>query len=160
MTQPLLPEYSDLLAHLLDVAQHHAVYVIARLQRVESRSVSVTNGKTESIATTLTQGIGMHVFDRDGHTAFAATDQLTRDNAERALRSAIAGLRAAAQANLERNRAIFEVEPTTAVVVPPTPYALHDLPLSDVQELVEEVNREVMGWATPGGPPLNVRTPF
>jgi TldD protein len=156
MTQPLLPEHSDLLKHLLDAAEQQDVYLIARLQRSESRSITVANGKTEGISTALSQGIGMHVFDREGHTAFAATDQLSREQAEQALRSAIAGLRAAARADLQRNTAIFDVEPLSAVELPPTPYAIDSLPLERVQALAEEINAEVMSW----GQNLKVRTPF
>lgn len=156
MTQPLLAEHSDLLAHVLDAAQRQAVYVIARIQRVESRGITVTNGKTEGLATTLSQGIGMHVFNRDGHTAFAATDTLTRENVERALRSAIAGLNAAASANLERNRAVFEIAPTVAVDVPPTPYEIDAWTLGEVQAQSEAINREIMAWDAE----LKVRTGF
>lgn len=159
MPQPLLAEHTALLTHLLDAAQQQDVYLIARLQRVESRGVTVANGKTEGVATGLSQGIGMHVFDREGHTAFAATDQLTEANAERALRSAIAGLRAAAAASLQRNTAIFDAEPVQAVDEPVMPYAIDALPLGEIQERVEAINREVMSWGG-DGTPLNVRTPF
>src|SRR3712207_2283722 len=127
MTQPLLGQYSDLLAHLLDIAEQQRVYLVARIQRVESRGVTVVNGKTEGVAAVLAQGIGMHVFDRDDHTAFAATDHLSNASAERALRSAIAGVKAAAAAQLERNAAIWDAEPTTAVDVPPAPYPIDAL---------------------------------
>jgi TldD protein len=160
MTQLSLHQYSDLLAQLLDTAEQHNVYLIARIQRVENRSVTVANGKTEGIATALAQGIGMHVFDREGHTAFANTDRLTHEHAQEALRSAIAGLRAASQANLERNPVIFDVPPTVAVEVPPTPYALDSLPLDQVQGLVEEINTEVMRWGESGSHRVKVRTPF
>ena len=33
MTQPLLGQYSDLLTHLLDIAEQQRVYLIARIQR-------------------------------------------------------------------------------------------------------------------------------
>jgi TldD protein len=156
MNQPLLSQHSDLLTHLLDVAQQQNVYLIARVQHVESRSVTVVNGKTEGVATALVQGIGMHVFDHNGYTAFAATDRLTYAAAEQALRSALAGLRAAAHASLQRNRAIWEVEPAQAVDVPATPYTLDAVPLRKVQGLVEAINREVMGWDDG----LKVRTSF
>jgi TldD protein len=156
MTQPLLQQYSHLLAHLLDTAQQQDVYLIARLQRVASRSVTVVNGRTEGVAATLAQGIGMHVFDRQGHTAFAATDHVAHESAEAALRSAIAGLRAAANANMERNRAIFEIEPTTAVDILEIPYTLDALPLEEAQRLAEAINQEVMGY----GNDLKVRTSF
>ncbi len=160
MTQPLLYEHSDLLRHLLDSAEQQHVYIIARLQRVESRGITVANGKTEGVATTLSQGIGMHVFDKAGHTAFAATDQLTKQNVEGALRAAIAGLRAAASAQLERNQAIFDAPPITTVEVPATPYSFDALPLNELQERVEAINREVMAFAASADRPLKVRTPF
>lgn len=156
MTTPLLNQHTDLLAHLLDTADQAGIYVIARLQRVTSRGVSVTNGRTEGVASGLSQGIGMHVFDRDGHTAFAATDALTIANVETALHAAIAGLRAAAAAGLERNPAIWDVEPTLAVDIPATPYAIDDLDLAAVQALVEADNREIMSW----GAELKVRSSF
>ncbi len=160
MTQPLLDEYSDLLAHVLDTAQQQGVYVIARLQRVESRGVTVANGQTEGVASGLGQGIGMHLFDQAGHTAFATTDRLTKESVEGALRSALAGLRAAAHADLQRNQAIFEVVPEVAVAVPPTPYPLDGLPLAEVQQRVEAINREVMDLGHHGNQPLKVRTSF
>lgn len=153
---PLLAEHSDLLAHLLDAAQQQGVYLIARVQRTRSRGVTVTNGRTEGVAATLGQGIGMHVFDQAGHTAFASTDTLTRDNTEAALRSAIAGLRAAAGAQMQRNAAIFEAAPTTAAEAAPTPYAIDQMPLSEVQGLAEAINREALAWADG----LKVRTSF
>jgi len=156
MTEPLLAEHSALLAHLLDSASQQQVYLIARVQRVEGRGVTVANGKTEGVAATLGQGIGMHLFDQDGYTAFAATDRLTQANVEQAFRSALAGLRAAAGAKLERNRAIFDVAPIQAVEQSTSPYSLEDQDLGEVQALVEEINREVMSY----GSGLKVRTPF
>jgi TldD protein len=156
MSHSLLNEHTDLLHHLLDEAQRQDVYLIARLQRVESRGVTVVNGRTEGVAATLGQGIGLHVFDRDGHTAFAATDRLTHDNAERALRAAIAGLKAAAAAGLERNRAIFDVEPLEAEEIPTTPYELDSFALDETQALVEAINRATLGLSHD----LKVRTSF
>lgn len=155
MTKPWLDEHSHLLAHLLDSAEQQGVYLIARLQRVEGRGLTVTNGKTEGVATGLSQGIGMHVFDREGHTAFATTDRLTHESAEAALRSAIAGLRAAAQADLQRNRAVWDLDPLQAVDRSSTPYDLDSFALNDVQAIAEAINREVMSWSD-----LKVRTSF
>lgn len=156
MTHTLLNEHTELLHHLLDAAQRQDVYLIARIQRVEGRSVTVVNGRVEGVAATLTQGLGMHVFDRAGHTAFAATDRLSRVHAERALDAAIAGLRAAAAAELERNRAVFEVAPLRAEVVPPGIDALEALSLDQAQALVEEINRATLEL----GHDLKVRTTF
>ncbi|WP_025745569.1 TldD/PmbA family protein [Kallotenue papyrolyticum] len=156
MRHTLLNEHDDLLAHLLDEAQRQQVYVIARLQRVAGRSVTAVNGRVEGVTATLTEGLGMHVFDREGHTAFAATDRLTPTDTEEALRAAIAGLRAAAAAGLERNPAIFEVEPLHAEVVPPGVEPIDALSLEQVQGLVEALNHETRRL----GHALSVRTLF
>jgi TldD protein len=156
MTIPLLNEYSDLLSSLLDSAAQQGVYLIARLQQVESRGLTVNNGKAENVEASLTQGIGMQLFDRDGHTAFAATDRLTRESAELALRTAIVSLRAAAQAGLQQNPAIFDVQPVQAVEVPSTPYGLDDLALDEVLGLVETINHEL----STAGAGLKVRSQF
>ncbi len=156
MTYPMLNEHTDLLDHLLDEAERQGVYLIARIQRVEGRSVTVVNGRVEGVAATLTQGLGMHVFDRAGHTAFAATDRLSRVQAEQALRAAIAGLRAAAAAGLERNPAIFEVAAIRAEAIPPAINALDELSLDQVQALVEEINRATLKL----GQDLKARTAF
>jgi len=140
----LLDEYDDILALVLEEARARSLYAVARLQRVRSRSVTVTNGNVEGVATGLSQGIGMHLFDNDGHTAFAATDTLTPANVARAVQAAAAGVRAAAAAHLQRNRAIFDVSPARAVELPPTPYAIDGLDLGDVQAATEEINRELM----------------
>lgn len=152
----LLAQYTELLHFLLDSAEQHGAYLLARVQQVESRGVSVVNGKTESMAGASSLGLGLHVFDRAGHTAFATTDRLDRAPAERALRSALAGLEAASKAELVRNPAVFELTPTLATVVPPTPYALDDLPLQAIQADCEAINAEVRAY----GINLKVSTSF
>ncbi len=152
----MLNEYDDIIALVLEEARARSLYVVARLQRVRSRGVTVTNGKVEGVATGLAQGIGMHVFDADGHTAFAATDTLTPANVARAVEAAAAGVRAAAAAGLQRNRAIFDVAAERATEIPALPYAIDGLDLGDVQALIEEINRELLGIDDR----LKVRTSF
>lgn len=152
----ILREYDETLALVLDEAQSHSLYVVARLQRVRSRSVTVANGRIEGVATGLSQGIGLHVFDREGHTAFAATDTLAPDNVTRAVHAAAAGVRAAARAGLQRNTAIFDVAAAHAVEVPPTSYTIDGLELGDVQAAVEGINRELIDL----GDGLKARTSF
>ena len=156
MAELQLQEHTPLLRELLDEAERAGAYLIARLQRVESRSLNVANGVTESVAATLSQGIGLQVFDREGHTSFASTDRIEAGPARDALRSALAGLRAAAAAELERNDAIYAAERTEAVEVGPAPYSLDHLSLEELQEHVLTINREVMAM----GQDLKVRTPF
>lgn len=156
MTDEGLNQYSPLLHELLDAAGRHGAYLIARLQRSESRSLNVNNGVLESAAATLSQGIGLQVFDRDGHTAFASTDRIEAEPAGKALQSALAGLRAAAEAGLEANPAIYELEPAQARVEGPSPYSLDHLDLGDLKERVIAINREVANFGTE----LKVRTPF
>src|ERR671927_969029 len=86
-----LDQHTLLVQDLMDEARRQGAYLIARLQRVESRSLNVANGVTESVAATLSQGIGLQVFDREGFTAFAATDRIESGPALQALRSALAG---------------------------------------------------------------------
>ena len=156
MTQLHLGQHTPLIQDLLDDANHAGAYLIARLQRVESRSVNVNNGIVESVAATLTQGIGLQVFDRLGHTAFATTDRIETGPARRALHSALSGLRAAAAAGLQRNQAIFEVAPEQATEAGPTPYALDHLSLDELKALVVDINQEVASF----GAGLKVQTPF
>ena len=156
MAELQLQEHTPLLREILDGADHAGAYLIARLQRVESRSLNVANGVTESVAATLSQGIGLQVFDREGHTSFASTDRIEAGPAGQALRTALAGLRAAAQAGLEPNDAIYAVEPMQASEIGPAAYDLDHLSLEEIQARVIEINREVMGLGTD----LKVRTPF
>ncbi len=142
----MLDEYTDLLARLLDTAAQHDAYLIARVQHVAGRGVSVVNGTTEGLAASEAQGLGLHVFDRAGHTAFATTDRLEVGAAEGALRSALAGLRAAADAGMQRNPAIYDVAAAQATVMPPTPYQLDSLDSATMQGECEAINREVGGW--------------
>lgn len=151
-----LDEYTPLLRDLLDTAERAGAYLIARIQRVESRSLNVVNGKTESMSASLGQGIGLQVFDRAGHTAFASTDRVAPEAASQALRSALAGLQASAAANLERNDAIFALDPVRESVSGPAPYSLEHLSLDRVEEYVLAINHEVQAL----GPDLKVRTPF
>lgn len=136
--------YAGLLDRLLQKAAAARVYLIARLQRAEVRSVTVTNGKTESISTGLGQGLGLQVFTESGHTAFAATDILTEGAALTALETAVKSARAAAGAGLEANRAVFNVSPISARVIPPTRYAIDELSLAELQQQVETINRDVL----------------
>ncbi len=151
-----LQSHTPLVHELLDYAEQHGAYLIARLQRGESRSLTVNNGVVEGVATTLSQGIGLQVFDRAGHTAFASTDRIERETAQQALRSALAGLRAAAGAGFERNDAVFDLEPEQAVAIGPSPFEIDHLTLEELQARALEVNREVIDM----GSGLKVRTPF
>ena len=146
MTTTLLPEHTALLHHLLDIAAQHDAYLIARVQQVEARAVSVVNGVTEGMAATRSHGLGLHVFDRAGHSAFALTERLETQRAERALAAALAGLAASGRADVGQNRAIWAIPPTQVVSVPPTPYALDDLALDAVRGLCEAINAEVRGF--------------
>jgi len=151
-----LDQHTPLVEDLLDDAEQAGAYLIVRLQRVESRSINVNNGVVESVAATLSQGIGLHVFDQRGHTAFASTDRVEAGPARQALRSALAGLRAAADAGLQRNRAVFDAAPLQATEIGPTPYALDHLSLDELKTVVLAVNQEVAALGTG----LKVRTPF
>jgi len=156
MAELRLGEHTPLLHELMDQADRAGAYLIARLQQVESRSLNVANGVTESMAATLGQGIGLQVFDRAGHTAFASTDRVEAAAARAALQSALAGLRAAGKANLQRNDAIFAVETLQATAVGPAPYDIEHLSLAQIEEHAVAMNREVMAM----GSDLKVRTPF
>jgi TldD protein len=156
MAELYLQQHTGLLNELLDQAERAGAYLIARLQRVESRSITVTNGVTEGMAATLSQGIGMQVFDQQGHTAFASTDRIDVGPAQNALASALAGLRAARDAGLQSNRAIFDIAPVRETAIGPAPFALDHLALEELREHVLRVNREV----TALGSKLKVRTPF
>src|SRR6185369_4662825 len=118
MPELSLDRYEPLLRTLLDQAAREQIYLIARLQRVEAYTLTVNNGKTESMTATLSQGLGMHVFTASGHTAFATVDQLEPQAALNALTVAITSARAAAAANLEANRAIFDLPATQARTIP------------------------------------------
>lgn len=141
-----LKRHSALIAELMDEAERQGAYLIARLQRVASRSLNVNNGVTESVAATLGQGIGLQVFDRYGHTAFATTDRIEAGPAGRALQSALAGMRAAAQARLEPNADIWEAPPEQASVAGPTPYTLDAITPEELQRQIEVINREVLDF--------------
>lgn len=151
-----LRQHTAVVHELLDVAEQANAYLIARLQRSASRSVTVNNGVVEGVAATLSQGIGLQIFDRVGHTAFASTDRIEPEPAGRALHAALAGLRAAASADLQRNDAIFHAAREQATVVGPTPYDVDHLTVEALQARLLDLNREVM--ALGGG--LKVRTAF
>ncbi len=156
MAEFQLQQHTPVVQELMDEAGRHHTYLIARLQRSESRSINVNNGVVEGVAATLSQGIGLQVFDREGHTAFAATDRIERAATRRALQAALSSLRAAAEAELQRNDAIYHTPREEAVVAGPTPYAIDHLTLDELQARALEINREVMGM----GAGLKVRTPF
>ncbi|GAC1545150.1 MAG: TldD/PmbA family protein [Herpetosiphon sp.] len=156
MQQPLLPHSTVLLERLLAVAVDNEVSLIARLQQVERRAVQVTNGRIEGMAATQSQGLGLHVFDAAGHTAFATTDRLDIEAGERALRTALTGLRAAADAGVTTNTALSTVAPARATVASAAPYDLADRDLSDVAATLQAINTEIRGW----GADLKVSSSF
>lgn len=151
-----LLEHTRLLHNLLDEAERAGAYLIARLQRVESRSLSVANGVVESMAATLSQGLGLQVFDRAGHTALASSDRIEAEPAAEVLRSALAGLHAAARADLQRNDAIYAIAAARETVAGPAAYDLDHLSLDQTREHVLAINHEVMGL----GPGLKARSSF
>lgn len=139
--------YTEALQALLDAARREGVAAIGRIQDIQERSLTVNNGVLERVSAGQAAGLGVHVFTPEGLAGFASTDRITPAEAARLVREAAALARAAAPLDPERNRAIFELPPGDARVLPNPGRALSDTPARAQSEALLAVNREAQALA-------------
>lgn len=136
---------SSLLEALLAEAGRHDVYLLARLQDLRRKEVVAADGSVEDTRALFSRGYGLHVFDSEGHAAFAAGDGWEPGDALAALSSAIRNLESARRAGADANRAVFDAPRVTDLIDPPVPYGFDFKPLRDLIENALEVHEGVRG---------------
>lgn len=131
-------ETTAALRDVLAAGDTAGVYVIGRAQEKRDATALVINGHTEHLGVSRMKGLGVQAFTRDGHSGFAATDDLgeARLVAERA--AALA--RRAAERHLDANAEIFQVAPLVVDEVPPP---RHPTDLAHVEQRLKALNEEV-----------------
>lgn len=131
-------ETTAALRDVLAAGERTGVYMIGRAQEKRDATALVINGQTEHLGVSRMKGLGVQAFTRDGHSGFAATDDLGEAGtvAERA--AALAAR--AAERGLDANAEIFDVAPLVVDEVPPP---RHPADLTHVERRLKALNEEV-----------------
>ncbi|MEI6046492.1 MAG: TldD/PmbA family protein [Chloroflexota bacterium] len=103
-------KYSAALAALTKRAAELGVYAIGRVQDGQGRSLSINNGRLESINTGSVVGIGVQVFTKEGYTSFVSSDQVTPEVCRKLVETAARLAKSASGFGTETNQAVFEIE--------------------------------------------------
>jgi TldD protein len=140
---------SRALSQVLAAAEAEGTYVIGRAQEKRETSLLVINGRTEHLGVTRLKGLGVQAFTREGHTGFAASDDLKQ--AGEVARTAARLARLAQAEGMEPNGEVFGVPKLLVDEVPPPD---HPMPLSEQAERLRALNEEVRAI----DPRLSVRT--
>lgn len=101
--------------------------------------------RVEDTRAVFTRGFGLHVFDRDGHTAFACADGWEASEGAAAVARAARGVDSARAAGADANRSVFEARKTIATADPEVPYPFDHLPLRDLARDALAVHEEIRG---------------
>lgn len=131
-------ETTAALRDVLAAGEAAGVYVIGRAQEKRDATALVINGHTEHLGVSRMKGLGVQAFTRDGHSGFAATDDL--GEAGRVAERAAALARRAAERGLDANAEIFGVAPLQVDEVPPP---RHPTDLTHVEQRLKALNEEV-----------------
>lgn len=110
--------YTPALHAALDAARANGVFAIARVQDVRDRAFAVNNGVLERVSGGQAAGLGVHVFTPEGLAGFASTDRVTPEEAAALVQQAAQLARASAALDPDTNRAVFDLPPGAARVVP------------------------------------------
>jgi TldD protein len=113
---------TDAVRAALQAAAELDAYVVVRVQSRHDHAVLIINGHTEHLGQSRLRGIGVQAFTADGHTGFAASDDLA--DAAQVARQAVGLAREAARRGLTPNTDVFGVAPLVSceaepVFVPP-----------------------------------------
>lgn len=131
-------ETSAALRAALAAGESAGAYVIGRAQEKRDATALVINGQTEHLGVSRMKGLGVQAFTPDGHSGFAATDDLGEAALVAARAAALA--RRAAERGLDANAEIFEVAPLVVDEVPPP---RHPTDLTHVEQRLKALNDEV-----------------
>lgn len=148
MTKTLrVSSYDAIAGAVRDQADREKVYVVARIQDRVARQLTVTNGVLERVDAGASRGMGVHVFTQTGACGFAASDEVSEEEARALVRQASALARNAAAYEAEPNRAIFSVAQTEARLIATSTLPLRSTAMDRQVATLLELNREAQSEA-------------
>jgi TldD protein len=128
-------------AVMLDEARRRGLYVIARFQDVEDRTLVVNDGAVERAVSGRTAGVGVQVITSEGWSGFAASDDASAESARGLVARAGSLARASGVLDPEINREVFDLPGDGRRVVPRRAPELGAVSLADQTHALCEANR-------------------
>ncbi|MEI6044090.1 MAG: TldD/PmbA family protein [Chloroflexota bacterium] len=104
-------EYSETLAAILRRADELGVYAIARVQDSQSRSLSLSNGRLETISQAMLAGVGLQVFTQEGFTSFICSDEINPAIGRELVETAASMAHSGSGFATRPSRAVFDLTP-------------------------------------------------
>jgi len=139
-----LDKYTNLIESLHQQAREQDTYLVCRLQTKRSKTVEAVEQKINEVRVGRMQGIGLHLFDRRGHSTLTSTDNLNDSTrVSRLLEQAISSLKAAEEQNFTRNTEVFGLNPERNSLPLPKNFDLDRLTTSEIEQKLLDLNRKI-----------------
>ncbi len=139
--------HDDAAAAALEEARAGGLFVIARFQDLLERTVVVSDGVLERVAETRVAGVGLHVFTEQGWSAFASSDDCSREAVGDMVRRAGRLARASTPYGPEATHAVLELRGGRRRTLPRREPDLGLTPPRQHAQLVVEANQAAPGRA-------------
>ncbi|MEA3514540.1 MAG: metallopeptidase TldD-related protein [Nanoarchaeota archaeon] len=136
-----LEKYTPLIRTALQRAKDNDVYAIVRMQDIMYRGVNILDGKTKAKSESITRGMGISVFTKEGVSGFSSTNILNAKNIRRAVDMAANLAKTSSKyKNVEQNKEIFYTEPLIERVMQETNYNITSYSSDYIEEFVKKIN--------------------
>jgi len=155
--------YRQIIKELQGMAREKELYLICRLQQSESQAVEVIDQKINEVSSSQGKGLGLHLFDQEGHSLLASTDNIDDQEAVRqTLVWAATGLEEARGKGFSTNRQIFQLNSQKASLSPGDWPPEQKLTTIEVGQELQKINRKIakIGQQLGTGNRLKIHTYF
>lgn len=134
-------------AAALDEGHRQRLYVIARFQDVQDRSLVVSDGALQRVTSAQGVGVGVQVFTAEGWCGFASSDDCAPETVRDLVRRGGALARASGELDPDANRAVFELRCGGRRALPRRARTLEATPLGEQTAALLEANRRLAAAA-------------
>ncbi len=154
--------HDELLSSLNNIAKENNIYLVSRLQRSKYKALEAVEDKINSVDSGRRSGLGMHLFDSQGHSLLTSTDKLNNSAASlELLRKALTELKNINE-KATKSPAVFQLERTTAQKDLANEFNFNKFTTIDLEEKLVNHNKKIkkLGEELGISNKLKIRTHF
>ncbi|MFW6143461.1 MAG: TldD/PmbA family protein [Patescibacteria group bacterium] len=138
-----LENFGDtLLKKLNSLAREKNIYLISRLQESKVKSLEVVNGEINEVNSGQHSGLGLHLFDQQGHSILTSTDKLNDNYVSKLFERSAAQLKKI-NCKATKTPAIFDLEKNKDSVDLASEFAFNFFTTQELKEKLLQHNRQV-----------------
>ncbi len=127
---------------VLDFYKKEQIYIIARIQKKRSLTITIINGELNDMTSSARHGAGFHAFDLQGASAFISSNTFPEINFETAAASLKKLITASSAFDIKKNREIFNLEAQLNIIEDSYKHPYEKYELNDIVERVKAVNKK------------------